>query len=69
MARSEAKDKPYMITGLLMICNFPTFVLFDSRAMHYFISMFHTKTLNHQIEPLENGLLISTPFGQVFLEE
>lgn len=41
--------------------------LFDFKATHSFIFLSHAKALNHEIEPLENRLLISTPSGEVFL--
>ena len=52
-----------------MICNFPTFVLFDSGATHSFISLLHAKTIKYQVEPLENGLYISTLSDEVILVE
>lgn len=63
MTWNKARDNPHVITCSLMFCSSSTSMLFDSRAIHSFIFISHVKTLNHQIEPLENGLLISTPSG------
>ena len=52
-----------------MICNSSTLVLIDYGATHSFISISHAKSLNHKIEPLEGEILISTPFGEVFVVE
>lgn len=67
--QSENINSPHVITCSLMICNSPNFVLFDSGATNLFISPLHAKTLNRRIEPLEKGLLISTPYGVMFLVE
>lgn len=67
MTQSKARNNPHVIIGLLMICNSPTIVLFHYEATHSFISPFHAKSLNHKIEPLEDGMLISMALGEVFM--
>lgn len=67
MTQSEARDNPRIITGSLMICNFLTSMLFDLRATYSFISSSPAETINRQVEPLENGIYISIPLGEVLL--
>lgn len=61
MTQSEARASPHLITGWLMICDFPTLVLFDFKATNSFIFISPAKSLNYKIEPVEGGMLISTP--------
>lgn len=69
MTQSESKKSPHVITSLLMICNSPTLLLFYSRYTHSFVFLTHAKSLKHKTEPLESGMLINTPSGEVFVVE
>ena len=44
-------------------------MLFDSGATHSFIFPSNVETINHQVEPFENGIDISTPSSEVILIE
>lgn len=69
MTQNEARNSLNVITGLLLIYNFPTLECINSRATHSFISVSHVKSLNHKIESLEGGMLVSTTSGEVFMIE
>ncbi|KAL4032361.1 hypothetical protein IC575_005432 [Cucumis melo] len=67
MTQQEAKDAPDIITGTILICNVPADVLFDSDAMHSFVSSIFLTKLNRMLEPLSEGLAIYTSVGDVLL--
>lgn len=69
ITQSKARDNPCIIIGSLMICNFSTSMLFDTGATNSFISLSHAETINHQVEPLQNGIHINTPSSKVILVE
>ena len=69
MTQNEARNNPHVIIGLLLICSSPTLVLIDCGTTYFFISVSNTKSLNHKVESLEVGMLISTPLGEVFMVE
>ena len=69
MTLIKAKNRLHVITGSLLLCNSPNLVLFDLGAMHSFISISHAKSLDHEIEPLEGGILVSTASDEAFMVE
>ncbi|KAL4020409.1 hypothetical protein IC575_019184 [Cucumis melo] len=67
MTQQEAEDAPNVITGMILICNIPTDVLFDPGATHSFVSSIFLTKLNRMLKPLSEGLAIYTPVGDILL--
>ncbi|KAL0549437.1 hypothetical protein IC582_013919 [Cucumis melo] len=67
MTQEEAEDAPDLITGTILICNVPAYVLFDPGATHSFVSSIFLTKLNRMLEPLFEKLAIYTQVGDVLL--
>ncbi|KAL0560521.1 hypothetical protein IC582_000926 [Cucumis melo] len=67
--RQETEQAGTVVTGTLPILGHFTFVLFDSRSSHSFISSAFVQHLCLEIEPLSSILSFSTPSGEVMLSK
>ena len=63
LSGEEATQSPDMIKGTCFLKNILLIVLFDSGAMHSFISIDCVKKLNLSLSSLPFDLLVSTPTG------
>lgn len=50
MTQNEVRNSSHVITGSLLFYNSSSLVLIDSGAIHYLISLLHTKSLDYKIE-------------------
>ncbi|KAA0042125.1 ty3-gypsy retrotransposon protein [Cucumis melo var. makuwa] len=67
ITQQEVEDALDVITGTILIYNLPAVVLFDPGATHSFVSSIFLTKLNKMLEPLSEGLAISTPVSDVLL--
>ncbi|XP_020266408.1 uncharacterized protein LOC109841897 [Asparagus officinalis] len=58
-----------VVEGTFLVNSFPASILFDSRALHSFISYAFMTRLQLVAQPLDIPLLDSTPLGEVSLLE
>jgi hypothetical protein len=64
---SEAETETGVVTGTLPLFSSKAVILFDSGATHSFISAKYSRRFHINLEPMEVGVVVSTPVGKSVL--
>ncbi|XP_022154299.1 uncharacterized protein LOC111021593 [Momordica charantia] len=67
LTREEVTNAEAVVTGTVLVCNAPAYVLFDSGSSQTFISTAFVRQTNLELAPLGFLLLVSTPSGSVMI--
>lgn len=65
MTKQEVEKNPNIITGILLIVDFPAYKLFNSRATHSFISSSFKVKSSISCDKSKNMLEVSIPSSRV----
>ncbi|GFY81487.1 hypothetical protein Acr_01g0012960 [Actinidia rufa] len=60
----DAKNDEIVVTGNILICSLPAYVLFDTGSSHTFVSTKFASRLNKKPEPLGYELAVSQPMNK-----
>ncbi|WMV50804.1 hypothetical protein MTR67_044189 [Solanum verrucosum] len=63
-ARAEAEASDSVITGTILLCQYPTLALFDPGSTFLFVSVYYVSRLSMISKPLVASLRVSTPVGE-----
>jgi hypothetical protein len=67
LTSSEAETKNGVVTGTLSLFISKAIILFDSSANHSFILAKYARSFHINLEPMEVGVVVSTPVGKSVL--